>query len=74
MPLPYKISVDEASVGIISFLVEEVDKKATKFENYDVAKCKLTMDLKKNFVMRKKNKIMKKLKEQFGEEVEGDEE
>lgn len=70
---PYEIKVDEASTTIIALLVEEVDKKATAFGNYDVAKFKITMGLKKASMMRKKNKNVKKLKEQFGEDAEGDE-
>ena len=57
-----------------ALLVEEVDKKAITFGNYDVAKSKITMALKDTFIIRKKNKIVKKLKEKFGEGVEEDEE
>lgn len=53
--LGYEINVDEASTVIISLLVEDVDTKATTFGNYDVAKSRITMDLKIALIIRKKN-------------------
>lgn len=74
-PLDYEINVDEASIEITTLLVEDVSAKATTFQKYDVAKSKITLDLKTASVIRKKNKIVKKLKEKFGEgENEEDEE
>lgn len=69
-PLGYEINVDEASIAITTLLVEEIDNKATTFGNYDVAKSKITMDLKTTSVMRKKYKMVKKLKEKFDEGTE----
>ena len=73
-PLPYEINVDKASIAITTLLAKEVDKNATTFGNYDVAKSKITMDLKTTSMMRKKKKIFLNVKEQFGEEVEWDKE
>lgn len=73
-PLDYETNVDEESATITTLLTKEVDKKATNFGNYDVAKYKITMDLKKTSVIRKKNKISKKLKEKFGVGADEDEE
>lgn len=73
-PLGYEINVDEASVAIIALLVEEVDKEAIAFGNYELAKSKISMELKTTSVIKKKNKLVKKLKEKFGEGVEEEEE
>ena len=75
-PLGYEINVDEASAAIIALLVEEVDKNAKAFENYEMAKSKITMELKTTSVIKKKEKLVKKLKAKFGEgdEQEEDEE
>ena len=72
-PLGYEINVDEASTTITTLLVEEVDKEATTFGNYDIAKSKITMELKTALAFRKKNKMEKKLKEKFGEGAEEEE-
>ena len=37
-PLGYEINVDEASTAITALLVEEIDKSAKLFGNYDVVK------------------------------------
>ena len=72
-PLGYEINVDEAFVEITSLLAEEVDKEAKAFGNYELGKSKITMELKATSLIKKKNKLVKKLKEKFGEEVEEDE-
>ena len=71
--LGYKINMDEAFTTITTFFVEDVDPNAIAVGNYDVAKSKIIMDLKTTSVMRKKNKIFKKLKEKF-EDMEKEEE
>ena len=71
--MTYEIKVDEVSTTIICLLIKEVDNYATNFRNYDLAKSKITMVLKTIAMLRKNNKIVKKFKEQFGEDVEGDE-
>ena len=72
-PLGYKINIIEAS-ALITIFVEEVDNEATTFGNYDVAKSKITMDLKTTLVIRKKNKMVNKLKDKFGEGTKEEEE
>ena len=66
-PLGYEKNVDEASTSIIALLVEEVDKIAKKFGNYEMVKSKITMYLKTTSSFKKKEKIVKKLKAKFGE-------
>ena len=66
-PLGYEINVDEALATITNLLAKEVDKEATTFGNYDLAKSKITIELKIASVIRKKNKLVKKLKEKFGD-------
>lgn len=77
-PLPYEINVDEAFAAITTLLAKDIDKSATSFGNYEEAKSRITIDLKTAIVLRNKNKLVKKLKERFGEggkeEEEDDEE
>lgn len=67
-PFPYEINIDEASTTITPLLQEEIDKSATSFRNYEEAKSRITIDLKIASMVRKKNKIVKKLKEKFDKE------
>ena len=73
-PLGYEINVDEASTTITTLLAEEVDKSAKIFGNYEVEKSKITMELKTTSVIKKKDKLVKKLKAMFGEAIEEEEE
>lgn len=76
-PLPYGINVDEALSAITTLLVEDIDKSSTSFGNYEEAKSRITMELKIASMIRRKNKIVKKLKERFekgGEDEEDEEE
>ena len=68
-PLPYKISVDEASVGIIYLLVEEVDKKATTFGNYEVENSKIIMNLKTSSIIKRWEENCKETQRKIGEET-----
>lgn len=72
--LRYEINVDEASTTIKILLVEEIDKSATSFGNYEEAKSRITIDLKTTYVGRNENKLVKKLKERLGEGGEEEEE
>ena len=47
-----------------------MDKGAKEFGNYGLYKPKITMELKIASVIRKKNKLQKKLIEKFGEGAE----
>ena len=68
------MNVDEALAVITTLLVEEVDKTAKVFGNYEMVKYKITMDLKTASAMKKKENIVKKLKEKFEEGAEEEEE
>ena len=73
-PLGYEININETSTTITTLLVEEVDKEAKAFGHYELAKSKITMELKNASIIRKDKKLVKKLKEKFGEGVEKEEE
>jgi hypothetical protein len=73
-PLGYEINVDEASTTITTILVEEIDKDAKAFGNYEMAKSKITMELKTASIIKKKDKLVKKPKEKFGEGTEQEDE
>lgn len=80
-PLGYERNVDEASAEIIALFAEEIDKNNKAFGNYKMTKSNITMELKIASIIKKKEKLVKKLKAKFGEgakeeedEVEEDEE
>ena len=50
-------------------LVEEIDKSAKPFGTYDVVRSKVEMELKIASILKKKDKLMKKLKAIFGEGI-----
>lgn len=56
--LSYEVNVDEASTTIIEFLVEEMDKDSISFINYGEVKSRITINLKKSTVIRKKKKMV----------------
>ena len=62
-----EINVDEASTTIIALLAKEIEKNAKAFGNYEMAKSKITMELKTTSTIKKKEKLVKKLKAKFGE-------
>ena len=72
--LGYEINVDEAFVAITRLLVEEVDKNAKAFGNYELEKSKIAMELKTTSVIKKKDRLVKKLKAKFGEGAKQEEE
>ena len=73
-PLGYEINIDEASVAITALLAEEVDKTTKLFGNYDVVKSKVEMELKTTSTLKKKDKLVRKLKEKFREGARNDDE
>jgi hypothetical protein len=73
-PLGYEINVDEALAAITRLLVEEIDKSAKIFGNYEMVKSKITMELKTTSTLKKKDKLVKKLKDKFGKGANEDEE
>ena len=66
------INVDEASTTIIALLSEEMDMEAKPFGTHDIVKSRVETHLKTTSVMKKKEKMVKKLKERLG--VQDDEE
>ena len=72
-PLGYEINVHEASITITTLFVEEIDQNSKTFDNYEMDESKITMELKTTSVIKKKEKLVNKLKEKFGEGVEKEE-
>ena len=68
-PLGYELNVDEASAAITALLVEELDKTAKPFGTFDVVKSKIATELKTSTVIKKKDKLVRKLKKKFGEGI-----
>ena len=52
-PLGYEINVDEASATITTLLAKEIYKDAKAFGNYEMAKSKITMELKTTSIIKK---------------------
>ena len=72
--LGYEINIDEVLATITALLAEEVDKTTKLFGNYEVVKSKVEMELKTTSTLKKKEKLVRKLKENFGEGVGNDDE
>lgn len=68
-PLGYELNVDEASAAITALLAKEVDKTAKPFGIFDVVKSKIATELKTSTVIKKKDKLVRKLKKKFGEGI-----
>ena len=73
-PLGYELDVDEASTTITALLAEEIDKSVKPFGTYDVVKSKVEIELKTASIIKKKDKLVKKIKKKFGEGIEAAEE
>ena len=71
-PLGYELDVDEASIAITTLLIEEIDKKAPHFGTYDVVKSKVETKLKIASIIKKKDKMVRKIKKTFGANIEGE--
>ena len=67
-PLGYELDVDQPSATITTLLAEEIDKAAKHFGTYDIVKSRVVIDLKKTTVVKKKDKLIKKIKKRFGVE------
>ena len=65
--LPYEVDVDETSTTITTLLAEDIDQNAQAFRTYEEAKARITTTLQTTTIDRKKNKMMKRLIEEFGE-------
>ena len=70
-PLGYELDVDEASITITALLVEDIDKTTKKFSTYDVVKSKVVMELKATSIIKRKDKLVRKIKKKFGANIEG---
>ena len=71
-PLGYELDIDEASTVITVLLAKEIDKIVKPFGIYDVVKSKVEMDLKTTSMIKRKDKLVRKLKKRFGEGIEGE--
>ena len=69
-PLGYEINVDEAFAVIIALLAKEIDKSTKEFGNYEMAKSKITMELKITSIIKKKDNLLNKVKDKFCEGVD----
>ena len=65
-PLGYELDVDQASAAITTLLAEESDKTVKIFGTYDVVKYRVVKNLKTVSVVKKKEKMVKKIKKKFG--------
>ena len=72
--LGYEININKAFFAIKTLLLEEIDKSAKPFDTYDVFRSKVDMELKTTLVLKKKDKLVKKLKARFAEGTIEDEE
>ena len=67
-PLGYELDIDQASAAIIALLAEEVDKNANTFGTYVTIKSRVVTELKTTTIVKKKDKLMRKIKKKFGVE------
>ena len=65
----YELDVDQASVAIITFILEEIDKAKKNFGTYDVVKSRVITYLKIASAVKRKDKIVKRLKKTFGADL-----
>ena len=68
-PLGYELDIDQALAAITPFLAEETDKAIKHFGTYDVVKSRVVTDLKIASVIKRKDKLVKKLKKRFGADL-----
>ena len=66
-PLGYKINIDETSAAITALLAEEIDKSAPHIGTYDLVRSKVDMEMKTTSTLKKKENLVKNLKEKLGE-------
>ena len=69
-PLRYELYVDQALAAITALLAEEIDKAAKPFGTYDVVKSRVVKNLKIASIVKKKEKMIRKLKKRFGADIE----
>ncbi len=66
--LGYELDIDQAPTTITTLLAKEIDKTAKHFGTYDIVKSRMVTDLKIATVVKKKDKLVKKIKKKFGVE------
>ena len=63
--------MDQALKTITTLLAEDIDKAAKPFGTYDVVKSKVEMELKTTSIIKRKDKLVRKIKKRFSEGIEG---
>ena len=66
----YELDVDQALVAITTLLVEEIDKVVKPFGTYDVVKSRVETILKTTSIVKRKEKLVRKIKKKFGADIE----
>ena len=61
--------MDQALAAITTLLTKETDKTAKHFGTYDVVKSRVVTNLKITSVIKRKDKLLKKLKKKFGADL-----
>ena len=69
-PLGYELDVDQASTTITALLAEEIEKATKPFGTYDVVKSRVVTDLKIASVVKRKEKLVRKIKKKIGADIE----
>ena len=59
--LGYELDIDEASTTITALLAEEIHKATKPFGTYDIVKSKVEMDLKIVSIIKRKEKVVRKI-------------
>ena len=68
-PSGYEPDVDQSLVAITTFLVEDIEKIAKLFGTHDIVKSRVVTNLKTASVIKRKDKLVKKLKKKFGADL-----
>ena len=69
-PLGYELDVDQASTRIATLLAEEIEKVAKPFGTYDVVKSRVVKNLKIASLVKRNDKLIRKIKKNFGVYIE----
>ena len=67
----YELDVNQELATISALLAKDIDKATKPFSTYGVVKSKVEMDLKTTSIMKRKEKLVRKIKKKFGEGIEG---
>ena len=69
-PLGYELDVDQALATITTLLAEDIDKFSKPFGTYDVVKSKVEIELKTASIVKRRDKLVRKIKKKFGADIE----